>query len=256
MYHEIADRHQSTSRLAVSRRDWADQLRLLHEQRYQAVTTFDLAESLSGDSGFPERVVSLTFDDGYADFYHAALPLLAEYGFRATVFVTTGWVAGGCRTAGKEPPGPMMSWSQLRDAADSGIEIASHSHSHPQLDRVSATRLGEELRVSKEQIEDRLGIPVRGVAYPFGYFNAKVKEATREAGYDYGCAVTNSLIDCDFDLFALPRLTVRRSTGIDAFAKMASAGNVRGVLFKDRMMSRGWAAVRRSQAAARSLSRV
>ena len=87
----------------------------------------------------------------------------------------------------------MLSWSQITEAAGAGIEIGAHSRQHPQLDQLSRTALREELRVSKAQLEDRLGRPVPGLAYPFGYSSAAVREEARDAGHGYACAVGNTL---------------------------------------------------------------
>ena len=159
------------------------------------MTAGRLAEVLAGaPGGLPDRAVVLTFDDGFEDFHRCALPLLDRYGYTATVFVTTGWVQDAGRDAAGRCPGRMLSWSQVAEAAGAGMEVGAHSWGHPQLDQLPGAALREELYASKAQLEDRLGRPVPGLAYPFGYSSARVRRVAREAGHHYACAVSNTLL--------------------------------------------------------------
>jgi peptidoglycan/xylan/chitin deacetylase (PgdA/CDA1 family) len=247
MYHEIADRTETRSRLAVRPDSFAGQLRVLHDDGFRTLTAGELAGALaSGEPRVPQRAVVLTFDDGYADFYGQALPLLGEYGFSATVFVTTGWVADAGVRPATPPLGPMLTWSQIEEASGRGIEFAAHSRTHPQLDRLSEPKLRDELTSSRLELEDRLGEPVTGLAYPFGYSNSRVREVARQLGYRYGCAVRNAMVGAGSDLFALPRLTVARSTTTAVFRQLVHGDNLGRIYLKDHAMTKGWAVARRS----------
>ena len=250
MYHEIAQPAETGSHLAVPPTSVASQLAYLHDAGFQTVTAGALAESMSGGTGrLPERAVVLTFDDGFEDFHRQALPLLDRHGFTATLYVTTGWVQdAGPLPAGRRP-GQMLCWSQVAEAAAAGIEIGAHSRLHPQLDQLPRQRLREELRSSKAQLEDQLGRPVPGLAYPFGYSSAAVREEARAAGHGYACAVGNALPRPGTDPLALPRLTVRRSTSMQAFQQITHGRNIPMVFGKDRALTKGYAMVRRARAA-------
>lgn len=255
MYHQIAQPPETTSRLAVPPGAWAAQLAHLHDGGYTTVTAAELSASLRRPGRLPERAVVLTFDDGFEDFHGRALPLLNRYGFTATVFVTTGWIRdAGPLPAGRRP-GRMLSWSQICEAAAAGIEVAAHSRLHPQLDQLPPESLREELYTSKAQLEDRIGGPVTGLAYPFGYSSARVRKQVRDLGYGYGCEVGNAMVSAGSDLFALPRLTIRRSTSLPAFQQVVQGRNIRRMFLKDRALTKGWATVRRTRAAAVSVSR-
>jgi peptidoglycan/xylan/chitin deacetylase (PgdA/CDA1 family) len=256
MYHEIAPPGETTSRLAVRPDSWAEQLGYLHSDGYRTVTAAQLAAALAGRGQLPDRAIVLTFDDGFEDFHRRALPLLAEYGFTATLFVTTGWVEdSGPLPAGLSRPGRMLSWSQVAEARAAGIEIAAHSRLHPQLDQIPPRQLQEELHASKAQLEDRLGALVSGLAYPFGYSNARVRRAARDLGHGYACAVGNAMMSDQPDMFALPRLTIRRTTGMPVFQEVARGASVPQIYLQDRVLTKGWAMVRRTRAAIGSVSR-
>lgn len=249
MYHEIAGPTRTASRLAVSPQAWSEQLAYLHDEGYRTITVAELSAALSGRGELPGRAVALTFDDGYEDFHSQAMPLLDRYGFTATLFVTTGWIQDAGPVAIGRRPGRMLSWTQITEAAGAGIEVAAHSHLHPQLDQLPRKLLHDELYTSKAQLEDRLGLPVTGMSYPFGYSNNRVRQVARDLGHAYACAVGNVLIGDEPDLLALPRLTVKKSTKIMAFQQVVQSRDVQRIYVKDRLLTKGWAMARRTRAA-------
>ena len=256
MYHEISPAGESGSRLAVSPEAFAGQLAYLHDAGFQTVTAGRLAEVLAGaPGGLPDRAVVLTFDDGFEDFHRRALPLLDRYGYTATVFVTTGWVRDSGQHAAGTRPGRMLSWSQVAEAAGAGMEVGAHSWRHPQLDQLPPAVLREELYASKAQLEARLGRPVPGLAYPFGYSSAGVRRVAREAGHHYACAVSNTLLAPAADLLALPRLTVRRSTTPLMFEQISRGSNVVQLYRRDRALTKGYAVARRARAGLAGVAR-
>jgi peptidoglycan/xylan/chitin deacetylase (PgdA/CDA1 family) len=256
MYHEIATREDTSSSLAVPPDSFAAQLKHLHEAGFTTLTVSGLASALAGDTALlPERPVVITFDDGFADFHRQALPLLGQYGFTATVFVTTGWIAdAGAHAAGRRP-GQMLSWSQIREAAAAGVEIGAHSHQHPQFDQITPGRLRDELMTSKALLEDGLGVAVPGLAYPFGYSSARVRRVAHETGYAHACAVGNAIAGPGRDPFALPRLTIRRSTRPPTFDHIVRGKKESLIFLRDRSLTKGWAMVRRTRAVLGGASR-
>lgn len=246
MYHEIADVTTTPSRLAVAPEVFADQLAYLSDAGYTALTAGELAGILDGGAGqLPERPVVLTFDDGYGDFYDHALPLLKQHELTGTIFATTGWI--GLDGKAKR----MLNWREIDELIEYGIEIGAHTIKHPQLDQLPRQQLREELSASKKLLEDKLGRAVPGLAYPFGYSNARVREMTRELGYTYAYAVGNTLTTTAADHFALPRLSVRRATTMGEFRRMVSGLDTL-LLRRDRLLTRGYSVVRYARSSLRS----
>jgi peptidoglycan/xylan/chitin deacetylase (PgdA/CDA1 family) len=244
MYHEINEPAQAFSSLAVSPAMFREQLSYLADAGYTTVTAGEFAASVAEGRSLPPRTVVLTFDDGFADFHEYAVPALSERGFVASVFVNTGWVqdAGG----DARRPGTMLSWSQVAEVLAAGMEVGGHSACHPQLDQIPAGRLRDELRTSKASLEDKLGIPVPGLAYPFGYSSAEVRAMARDAGYHYGYAVANTLANPASDLFRLPRLTVHHSTSLAELRRLVT-GELALTMVRDRALTATWSVVRRSK---------
>jgi peptidoglycan/xylan/chitin deacetylase (PgdA/CDA1 family) len=175
-------------------------LALLAQQGYTGVRMDVLARCMRGEPLCPARPVALTFDDGYADAYSAALPVLQHYGFTATFYVVSGFVG---------QPG-YMTWEQLAGLRDAGMEIGAHSISHPDLTTLDAFELARQLNEPKAEIETRLGVRVVSFCYPAGRYNGAVIEAVRAAGYENA---TTTRWDNDYrDLLALPRRRISGGT--------------------------------------------
>lgn len=249
MYHSVsAEPPRTTKRLAVSPSTLRDQLAWLTDHGFVGMTFFDAAEALR-HAALPDRTVVLTFDDGYADFATEALPLLQRFGYPATLFVTTGWVAdAGANSAGR-PLDRTLRWGQIREISEAGIEIGAHGHSHAALDGLSDTDLRDELTCSRALLEDCIGTSVPGVAYPFGYSTPRVRRAAEAAGYRYGAAVRNVRVTPASDPFQLPRLTIRRNTRPVAFAEAVdgSGGAFLPMFWRERTLTAVWAVVRRAR---------
>jgi peptidoglycan/xylan/chitin deacetylase (PgdA/CDA1 family) len=235
MYHSIG----GSGRLAVRPEAFAEQLAYLKDAGYTPITFGELVRRRPVTG----RPVVITFDDGYADFHERALPLLDRFGFRATVFVTTGWIRDAGPYAAGRPLGRMLSWKQAEEITACGVEVGGHGHSHAQLDQLGHAVLRTELLRSKRLLEDRLGRAVTTMAYPYGYSSARVRREVRAAEYDAACAVANALPTGDEDPMAVPRLTVRAGTSLTAFERALRG---RGFL-ADHALTKGYAVVRRSR---------
>lgn len=248
MYHCVSDDPADATRgLSVRPDMFAAQLDVLREKGFTALTFTDAARALREGDALPERPVVLTFDDGYADFHREALPRLTRYGFPATVFVTTGWVADAGPNAAGHPLDRMLTWSQIDEVCSAGIEIGAHSHSHPRLDELAPGSLEHELRVSKTLLEDRIGQEVPALAYPFGYSSARVRQAVRTEGYRHAAAVANAVATGAHDPVALPRLTIKRSTRLETFGRIVEGAGITRVFLTARALTKSYAVVRRGR---------
>jgi peptidoglycan/xylan/chitin deacetylase (PgdA/CDA1 family) len=166
--------------------------------------------------------VSVTFDDGYEDNYSHAFPLLLKYGFPASFFLTTGLVEQDSlvlkrfqtlRRSSLEDVRP-LSWSQIDEMRSAGMEFGAHTHTHPNLARLPSRAVAEELRRSRQTLEDRFGEPVTSMAYPFGkprrHFTEKTLESVDRAGYDRAAAAIFRSVRVTDSFLALPRFFVAK----------------------------------------------
>jgi len=116
-------------------------------------------------------MVSVTFDDGWASQYDNALPILEKYGVPATMYVLSGSI--------NTPD--YMSHAQIQAFASRGDEIASHTVTHPDLTKLSAAELENELAQSKATLQQMFG-PSVGLdfASPYGAYDATTTAAVRK----------------------------------------------------------------------------
>jgi peptidoglycan/xylan/chitin deacetylase (PgdA/CDA1 family) len=157
------------------------------------VTVDRLLRCMRGEPICPPKPVALTFDDGYADAYDAALPVLQQHGFQATFYIVTNFVG---------QPG-YMSWEQVAALNTAGMEIGSHTLDHPSLTTLDVGELSRQVSESRQVLEQRLGIVVTSFCYPVGIYDWITIDYVRAAGYTN--AVTTRW-DSDYsDPLALPR---------------------------------------------------
>lgn len=251
LYHSVArDVAPRYRDYALPPETFAAQMAYLHQHGYTPITITSLIMALNGFAALPERAVAITFDDGLADFYAGALPVLRRYGFAATLYITTGYVGATSRWLERAGEGrrPMLTWSQVAEVDASGVECGGHSHTHPQLDTLPLATAREEIACCRDILEQRLGRPVRTFAYPHGYHGPAVRRLVQEAGYSSACAVKHATSSTADDRFALARIVVAADTDMRAFAGLVSGHALPAAPSRERVQTRGWRVVRRSAA--------
>lgn len=250
MYHSVTRTPDPRTRaLSVTPEAFAEQMALLAKGDFHPVTTAQLADSwrrpFSMERVLPPQPVLITFDDGYEGVHRHALPVLAEHGFSASLFVSTGWLRGAHRCGGALDT--MLDWDQVRELADAGVEIGGHSHTHPELDQLDDDALRFEVTRCAEIVADELGTVPVSFAYPYGYSSRRVRTAVREAGFAQALAVGNGLAHRRQGPYALRRVTVRHSTGVQEFERLIAGRRIARNFARDRALTKGYALVRRAR---------
>ncbi len=188
MYHQVGQ----FSPMAANRANYCDhrrfarQMGLLHALGIPVLDLDQALAGLAGEQSVPLRSVVLTFDDGYDNFAEFALPVLARYGFTATVYAISGWLGQPIQWYRQEPGRlrpRLMDAARLREIQAAGMSIGSHTVSHARLAEISPEDKYRELTDSKAALEDLLGTQVRHFCYPFGSFDLDAVHAARAAGY-------------------------------------------------------------------------
>jgi peptidoglycan/xylan/chitin deacetylase (PgdA/CDA1 family) len=199
MYHSVDTYRDDPYQVTVTPERFARQMDWLRRSGLRGVALGELLRAHA--AGRSAGLVGLTFDDGYADLPREVLPVLERHGFTATAFVVVGRL-GGHNVWDKGPRKPLLTSSQVRELADRGIEIGSHSGLHRPLPGLPAEELALETRQSREQLEDIVERPVRGFCYPYGAVDAPAAAAVRDSGYSYAAAIEHSPLT---GRWALPR---------------------------------------------------
>jgi peptidoglycan/xylan/chitin deacetylase (PgdA/CDA1 family) len=224
VYHHVvpelpADPDQASISVTVDA--FNEQLAELKDEGYDSVTAAELTNHLYYGLPLPEKPVMLTFDDGYDDALIHATHALDAYGMIGTFGIVSGFIGS---------PG-YLTWDQVREMRDAGMEIISHSATHPGLGGVGPEQLADEIAGSKQAIETEAGVPVQALIYPYGEPFAtgtleeqqSVKAELHADGY--ALAITNPLPGAYPDIYQdgatpyeLKRLMVSPSMSIERFA--------------------------------------
>jgi len=226
MYHRIAP-DSGADRYTVSSREFERQMHALGDDNCRVISLEQAIGELKDPPVQRQPSVCITFDDGFRETYLHAAPVLEKLHFPSTYFLISGLMGGiSCwqGEATKTSQHPLVSWSEARELHRAGVELGSHTVSHPVLTQISAARAREEIEKSKHDIEDRLGIPVRYFAYPYGGFNPPIGEMVRTAGYHAACSTLSGFANAANDLFALRRIEIFGGDSVGAFRRKVKFG--------------------------------
>lgn len=252
MYHSISyDASMKFKQFTIPPTLFVDQMSYLYQDGYTAINVTQCANALfHNNSALPKQPVVLTFDDGFADFYTHALPILKRYNFTATLYITTGFIGKTSTWLQREGEAtrPMLTWEQITEINQSGIECGAHTHHHPQLDTLPISIARNEIVHSKELLERHLGQDILSFAYPFGYSTAAVRKIVRDTGYTSACVVKHNISSEGTNPFALARLMVLPDTNIHAFAALLSGQIPIMTTTYTRIRTPIWQVARRSSA--------
>jgi len=208
-YHRLVDkiRYPGTE---ITPAAFEAQMKELKDRGITVISLQDLLSWKRGEKNIPPRSAVVTFDDGWKSQYEVAWPIMKKYGYPFTMFIYTEGVRGGSLGGGEA-----ITWEQLADMRDNGVDIEGHSATHQDLREGHTITLisgGKRTRTkvtgpqyeqwmqnevvgSKQLLEQRLGIKVNCFAVPFGNYNEHVKEIARNSGYEamftvYGQPIT------------------------------------------------------------------
>ncbi|PYL31696.1 MAG: hypothetical protein DMF39_01955 [Verrucomicrobia bacterium] len=209
-YHRLVDkvRYPGTE---ITPAAFETQMKELKDRGITVIGMQDLLAWKRGEKNIPPRCAVITFDDGWKSQYEVAWAIMKKFEYPFTMFIYTEGVRGGSLGGGEA-----ITWEQLADMRDNGVDIEAHTATHQDLreghtimvanpgGKRSRTKLTgpqyeqwvrNEVVGCKELLEQRLGIKVNCFAVPFGNYNEHVKELARNAGYEamftvYGQPIT------------------------------------------------------------------
>ncbi len=175
----------SGSCISIAPERFREHLSIIKSMGYSTVTASEMAAALEGGAPLPGKAVVLTFDDGLWNNYEVAFPMLQEFGFRATIFLVTGYT--GRTSTWERDPGipalPLLTWDRIREMERYGMDFQPHSVSHPRLTRIPDRDIERELRRSRDEIEDRLGKSAPVFCYPYGDYDERVIGHLQRLGF-------------------------------------------------------------------------
>ena len=208
MYHRINDTDEF-DQLSVGPDNFAAHMCWLSEN-YTVLSLPEITRKIQTGS-IENKLIALTFDDGYLDNLENALPVLEKYNIPATIYITTGFAAQSLT----HPRYKMdrkrlhLNWTEVAKLARHPlIHIGSHTSTHPMLSELSESRARSEIIDSKAELEERIGVEIRDFCYPSGNFTQREESIVRQAGYSWAVSVKPGNNKSGTNLFALRRTEI------------------------------------------------
>lgn len=213
MYHRVGTAVNAWERkYCVSPTLFAAHMQSLIDNGMRPCSIDDFVNWLNGKTQLAEKSVLITFDDGFHGVFEHAMPVLAELGWPATVFLVSSLLGKTdiwCQT--ENPSGnvyPLLGREHIFEMRDHGFSFQSHSRSHADLTAIPDDKLREELFRAKSDLEDLLGTDVPYLAYPYGRHDERVISVTREAGYQAAFSVQPGFNRPGLDPYRIRRLDI------------------------------------------------
>ena len=211
-YHKVIKDQSDAGKngIYVTCKQFEGHLNYLKKNNYKSVTIEQALElKYKNEWG---RYAVITFDDGYEDNYLNAFPLLKKYGFNAEIFLVAGLTNNEWDKNGGEPDSPMLKKEQIIEMHNYGVKFGSHTLKHADLTKCDDNKKEEEIAGSKKSLEEKLGIEINSIAYPYGNYDDKVLELAIKAGYKYGLATDRAPLSLHEHLFKMRRIAIFPNT--------------------------------------------
>ncbi len=226
MYHELevpgrplCQAEAGYVRYILSASEFRAQLQAIKDAGWQGV---DVSQALA----FPEKPsVAITFDDGCETDLLVAAPMLQEFGFGATFYITSGFLGSQ----------GYLSTAQLKQLANLGFEIGCHSMTHPYLPDLNETSLQNEIVGAKFQLEQILGKHIEHFSCPGGRFNRRVIEIARSVKYRSFATSRTHANSESTDRFALGRVAIMRGLDPKIFQSLYQGHGLWQLSLRDRV---------------------
>ncbi|MEY2507876.1 MAG: hypothetical protein QOH01_2205 [Verrucomicrobiota bacterium] len=168
------------------------QMQELKNKNISVIPMQDFLAWRRGEKAIPTKSAIITFDDGWKSQYDVAWPILKKFNYPVTLFIYTEGIKPGHFSGGES-----MSWEQLAEMRDAGVDIQGHTATHSDLrkpyDKVAKKKLSpeeyeqwldKEVAGSKQMIEQKLGVKVNCFAVPYGFHNDHIRDVAMKAGYE------------------------------------------------------------------------
>jgi peptidoglycan/xylan/chitin deacetylase (PgdA/CDA1 family) len=217
LYHRIVCKDEPTGKhkIYVNAKRFERQMQYLKDNHFETLTFYDVAEKNHLNSD--KSKVIITFDDGYADNYYHAFPILKKFGFKAVIFLVTQKSYNEWGVKEGEPKVSLMTKEMIREMTDYGVEFGGHTQSHIDLKTLNAEEIKSEILGCKKDVENITGKNAMSFAYPFGGLNDEVIRITKASGFTYGIATKYGPSRFHDDYFQIKRQEINPKTSLWSF---------------------------------------
>lgn len=182
----------------------------LRQSGFSPISLKLIDDHIKSGTEIPINSVIITLDDGFEDNYLNAFPILKKHNIPATIFLTTGQLGltNTWMTNRDFPERSMLNWYQIQEMSQHDIEFGAHTINHPRLPELGNEAATNEITISKQTIENKLGMSCNFFAYPYGLFTTENRNQVERAGFSLACSTRSGFNSADHDPYVLHRIEV------------------------------------------------
>ncbi len=227
-YHAIddTDAYLSSANVSVSLKSFREQIAWLHKEGYTSPGKDELRAVILDGKRIMDKKVLITFDDGYYSLYKYGLDILSEYGFTATLFLSTSFIGKAYDQKDFDfvKHDRQLTWQEIKVLAQNGWSIQSHGYKHVRLNSLDKETLAKELTLSKQLIEQNLGTEVDEFAFPYGIYTNLAINMLRERGYKFAYSVHSGKLMPHARRYRLPRIEINNRDNMASYITKVTTG--------------------------------
>jgi peptidoglycan/xylan/chitin deacetylase (PgdA/CDA1 family) len=246
LYHSIDDSGSLMSTSAVTFRRQMDYIK---KRGYHTISLSEFVNDAYQEKTLSKKLVVITFDDGFENNYLYAFPILKQYGFSATIFLTTDYINNSAKWIERDfnsilrrpflsstsknneaqlyknmSDFPSLTWDEIKEMSEYGIKFGSHTSSHSQLCDLTLEKAKEDIYRSKVVIEKKIDKHVDSFAYPYSDFTPEVKQLVKQLGFSCACSGNLERNDQNGDMYDIRRISPNPPNSFFEFKFLFSSG--------------------------------
>lgn len=220
LYHQIGDTPNSRTNLDCfcNSKEFYRQMEFLMNSDYKVISLTTAMDLLFNKRIIDSKYVVLTFDDGCEKFYDIAFPILEKFNFPSTIYPVAGYFGKYASWSIRNNPDlKILSKSMLIELNKLGVEIGAHTMNHPKLTHIKRDDAINQVKDSKETLEQLLGQNIHSFAYPHGDFNSEIIEIVKETGFSNALTCIANYAEEAKSIFEIPRKYITYFDNFDNF---------------------------------------
>lgn len=223
MYHKILPQRDNTD-LTITCDQFKKQMQHLKKSGYNTILLSELIDFIHKKISLPQKSIIITFDDAFSNIIEYAKPVLDDLNFKAVVFVVYNAIDKYNLWDIKKniEKSNCMSKGELKYLLMSGWEIGSHGLNHLDLTSLTSFQIKNEVKKSKEKLENLLRTGIKSFCYPYGRYNEKIIKEIKKAGYGCACAVESDNFFTTDNLYKLRRIFIKPKDSLFTFKRKIS----------------------------------
>lgn len=208
LYHQIGDTPNEHTNLDCfcNTKEFYRQMEFLMNSDYQVISLTQAVNLIFKHKIIDGKYVVLTFDDGCEKFYDVTFPILEKFNFPSTIYPVAGFLGKYASWGTKNNPElKILSKNKLIELNKLGVDIGAHTMDHVKLTHIKRNDAINQIKKSKDTLEQLLGGKIDSFAYPHGDYNEEIIEMVKEAEFSNALTCINNYAEQAKSVFEIPR---------------------------------------------------